>query len=132
MTVLLLYVVPLRMSMRLVALVVCGIEVVQISVFHWMPEVAHSAHLGGAAFGAFYTLAGLAARPEAVFAFAPLKMRRKPCVFCAMKFFRLAVFCSSRFSLTACGLTDQQKADYARVQAQRRFLRRLRQDGPPG
>lgn len=53
-TVLLLYVVPLRMSMSLVALVVCGIEVVQI-LFHWMPEVAHSAHLGGAAFGALFT-----------------------------------------------------------------------------
>lgn len=61
-TVLLFYIVPLRMSMSLVALVVCGLEVAFI-VFGYipllapysMPEVAHSAHLGGAAFGALYT-----------------------------------------------------------------------------
>ena len=61
-TVFLFYVIPLRMSMSAVALVVCGIEVALI-VFQYipvlapysMPDVAHSAHLGGAAFGAFYT-----------------------------------------------------------------------------
>jgi membrane associated rhomboid family serine protease len=53
-TVFLFYIVPLRMSMSVLAIVACGLEVVQI-VFHWLPEVAHSAHLGGAAFGAFYT-----------------------------------------------------------------------------
>ena len=61
-TVFLFYILPLRMSMSAVALVVCGIEVALI-VFQYipalvpysMPEVAHSAHLGGAAFGAFYT-----------------------------------------------------------------------------
>ena len=45
-----------------VAIVVCGVEVAQI-IFQYvpslarysMPEVAHSAHLGGAAFGAFFT-----------------------------------------------------------------------------
>ena len=52
-TVLLLYVLPLRMSMRVLALLVCGLEVAQIC-FHWMPDVAHSAHLGGAAFGFLY------------------------------------------------------------------------------
>jgi membrane associated rhomboid family serine protease len=57
-TVLLFYVLPLRMSMRMLALVICGIEVIQI-IFHWMPEVAHSAHLGGAAFGFLYVLAFL-------------------------------------------------------------------------
>jgi rhomboid family protein len=55
-TVLLFYIIPLRMSMRVLALVVCGIEVVSIPL-HWMPEVAHSAHLGGAAFGFLYVLA---------------------------------------------------------------------------
>jgi len=61
-TVLLFYVVPLRMSMSAVALTACGIEAAFI-VFQYipvlapysMPYVAHSAHLGGAAFGAVYT-----------------------------------------------------------------------------
>jgi membrane associated rhomboid family serine protease len=60
-TVLLFYVVPLRMSMSTVALVACGLEAAFI-VFQYipplapysLPEIAHSAHLGGAAFGAFY------------------------------------------------------------------------------
>jgi membrane associated rhomboid family serine protease len=55
-TVLLFYILPLRMSMRVLALVVCGLEAAQ-ALFHWMPEIAHSAHLGGAAFGFLYTLA---------------------------------------------------------------------------
>lgn len=55
-TVFILYVLPIRMSMRVLALVVCGMEVVQI-IFHWMPEVAHSAHLGGAVFGFLYVWA---------------------------------------------------------------------------
>jgi membrane associated rhomboid family serine protease len=55
-TVLLFYVLPLRMSMRVLALTVCGVELASI-LFHWMPEVAHSAHLGGAAFGFLYVLA---------------------------------------------------------------------------
>jgi membrane associated rhomboid family serine protease len=55
-TVLLLYVLPIRMSMRVLALTVCGVEAASI-LFHWMPEVAHSAHLGGAAFGFFYVVA---------------------------------------------------------------------------
>jgi membrane associated rhomboid family serine protease len=53
-TVFLFYIIPLRMSMSALALAACGLEVVQI-VFHWLPEIAHSAHLGGAAFGALYT-----------------------------------------------------------------------------
>jgi membrane associated rhomboid family serine protease len=52
-TVLLFYVLPLRMSMRVLALTVCGIEVVSI-FFHWMPDVAHSVHLAGASFGFLY------------------------------------------------------------------------------
>jgi len=55
-TVLLFYILPLRMSMMVLALVVCGVEVASI-LFHWMPEIAHSAHLGGAAFGFLYVIA---------------------------------------------------------------------------
>lgn len=55
-TVLLFYVLPLRMSMRVLAVTVCAVEVASI-FFHWMPEVAHSAHLGGAAFGFLYVMA---------------------------------------------------------------------------
>ena len=50
------FVLPIRMSLRVLALVVCGTEVAQI-VFGWMPEVAHSAHLGGAAFGFLFIMA---------------------------------------------------------------------------
>jgi membrane associated rhomboid family serine protease len=50
------FVLPIRMSLRVLALVVCGTEVVQI-FFNWMPEVAHSAHLGGAAFGFLFVMA---------------------------------------------------------------------------
>jgi len=49
------YILPIRMSMGVLALVACGTELAQI-VFGWMPEVAHSAHLGGAAFGFLYVL----------------------------------------------------------------------------
>jgi membrane associated rhomboid family serine protease len=55
-TVFLLYVLPIRMSMRVLALSICGVELASI-LFHWMPEVAHSAHLGGAAFGFLYVMA---------------------------------------------------------------------------
>jgi membrane associated rhomboid family serine protease len=55
-TVFLFYILPIRMSMRVLALTVCGVEAAQI-IFHWMPEVAHSAHLGGAAFGFLYVMA---------------------------------------------------------------------------
>jgi len=55
-TVYLFYVLPLRMSLGVMAAVVCGIEVAQI-IFGWMPEVAHSAHLGGATFGLLYVAA---------------------------------------------------------------------------
>jgi membrane associated rhomboid family serine protease len=51
-----LFVLPIRMSLRVLAIAVCGAEVAQI-IFGWMPEVAHSAHLGGAAFGFLYVLA---------------------------------------------------------------------------
>jgi membrane associated rhomboid family serine protease len=55
-TVLLFYVLPLRMSMSVLALTACGVEAASI-FFHWLPEVAHSAHLGGAAFGFLYVMA---------------------------------------------------------------------------
>lgn len=55
-TVLLFYILPLRMSLRVLALTVCGVEAASI-LFGWMPEIAHSAHLGGAAFGFLYILA---------------------------------------------------------------------------
>jgi membrane associated rhomboid family serine protease len=48
------FILPVRMSMSAVALVSCGLEVLMI-LFNWLPDVAHSAHLGGAAFGAFFT-----------------------------------------------------------------------------
>jgi membrane associated rhomboid family serine protease len=55
-TVFLFYVLPLRMSMRVLAVTACGVEAASI-FFNWMPEVAHMAHLGGAAFGFLYVLA---------------------------------------------------------------------------
>ncbi len=50
------FILPLRMSLRVLALVVCGVELAQM-VFGWLPEIAHSAHLGGAAFGFLYVSA---------------------------------------------------------------------------
>lgn len=47
------YVLPISMTLRTMALVLCGAELAQ-AVFGWLPEIAHSAHLGGAAFGFFY------------------------------------------------------------------------------
>jgi membrane associated rhomboid family serine protease len=52
-----LFVLPVPMSLQALAIVACGIEVVSM-IFNWMPEVAHTAHLGGAAFGFLY-IAGL-------------------------------------------------------------------------
>jgi len=49
------FVLPIRMSLRVFALAACGVELAQI-LFGWMPEVAHSAHLGGAAFGYLYVV----------------------------------------------------------------------------
>jgi len=49
------FVLPIRMSLGFLALAVCGAELAQV-VFGWMPGVAHSAHLGGAAFGLLYVL----------------------------------------------------------------------------
>jgi membrane associated rhomboid family serine protease len=50
-----LFVLPIRMSLRVLALTACGVELAQL-LFGWMPEVAHSAHLGGAAFGYLYVV----------------------------------------------------------------------------
>jgi len=49
------YILPIRMTMWFLALLLIAGEIVQI-VFNWMPEIAHSAHLGGAAFGFLYVL----------------------------------------------------------------------------
>jgi membrane associated rhomboid family serine protease len=60
-TLLLFYVLPLRMSLSAVALTACGVEAAFIVMQYIpklapysLPEVAHTAHLGGAAFGALY------------------------------------------------------------------------------
>ena len=49
------FVLPIPMSLQVLAIAACGIELIQI-IFNWMPEVAHSAHLGGAAFGFLYIM----------------------------------------------------------------------------
>jgi membrane associated rhomboid family serine protease len=50
------FVIPLKMRLGILAITVCLAEVAQI-VFGWLPGLAHSAHLGGAAFGFLYVLA---------------------------------------------------------------------------
>ncbi len=54
--VLLFFVLPIGTTLRVLVLVVCAIELVQIPL-RWMPDVAHSAHLAGAAFGFLYICA---------------------------------------------------------------------------
>jgi membrane associated rhomboid family serine protease len=49
------FVLPIRMNLAVLPIAACALEIAQI-VFGWMPEVAHSAHLGGAAFGFLYVL----------------------------------------------------------------------------
>jgi membrane associated rhomboid family serine protease len=49
------FVVPIPMNMLALAITACGTELV-FMIFHWMPQVAHSAHLGGAAFGFLYLM----------------------------------------------------------------------------
>lgn len=51
----LLYILPIPMTLWMLAVVACVIEVACI-LFGWMPEIAHTAHLGGAAFGFLYLL----------------------------------------------------------------------------
>ena len=46
---------PIPMRLGMLAVLIVLSEIVQI-LFHWMRDVAHSAHLGGAAFGALYIL----------------------------------------------------------------------------
>ncbi len=50
------FVLPIPMSLRVLAITACGMEIALIFL-HWLPEVAHSAHLGGAAFGCLYIMA---------------------------------------------------------------------------
>jgi membrane associated rhomboid family serine protease len=50
-----LYVLPIKMTLRTMALVICGAELAQ-AVFGWLPEIAHTAHLGGALFGFVYVM----------------------------------------------------------------------------
>lgn len=52
----LLFILPIPMNLWMLAILVCGVEVASI-LFNWMPQIAHSAHLGGAAFGFIYILA---------------------------------------------------------------------------
>jgi membrane associated rhomboid family serine protease len=47
------YILPISMTLRTMAVVICGAELAQ-AVFGWLPDIAHSAHLGGAAFGFIY------------------------------------------------------------------------------
>jgi membrane associated rhomboid family serine protease len=46
---------PLHLSLRAAAWVLCGLEAVQM-VIPGLPEVAHAAHLGGALFGVLFVL----------------------------------------------------------------------------
>ena len=50
------YLLPPQMSLRTVAWLFCGVEFMQF-FYGWLPEVAHTAHLGGAAFGFLYIVA---------------------------------------------------------------------------
>jgi membrane associated rhomboid family serine protease len=54
-TLYLFYILPIKMTLRTMALLVCGLEIAQI-IFGWFPEIAHTAHLGGALFGFLYIL----------------------------------------------------------------------------
>jgi membrane associated rhomboid family serine protease len=47
------YVLPISMTLRTLAILLCGAELAQ-AIFGWLPEIAHAAHLGGAAFGFLY------------------------------------------------------------------------------
>ena len=47
---------PLGRRIRWAVFVICAMEVLPL-FFKWMPEVAHTAHIGGAVFGCLYTLA---------------------------------------------------------------------------
>lgn len=49
------FLLPIPMNLMTLALVACGVEALQM-VFHWLPEVAHAAHLSGALFGLLYVL----------------------------------------------------------------------------
>jgi membrane associated rhomboid family serine protease len=49
------FVLPIKMSLLVLALLIIGVELAQM-VMGWMPDVAHTAHLGGAAFGFVYVL----------------------------------------------------------------------------
>lgn len=49
------FVLPIRMRMGTLALLACGLEFAQL-IFGIFPEIAHTAHLGGALFGFLYVL----------------------------------------------------------------------------
>lgn len=61
-SVLLLFVIPMRMKVVTLAWVTCGIEVICM-IFDWLPFVSHSAHLGGALFGVALTFLLKPSRP---------------------------------------------------------------------
>jgi len=60
--VLLLFVLPLRISARMLAILLIGIEVL-CQVKGWLPEIGHLAHLGGALFGLVFILIWKRRRP---------------------------------------------------------------------
>ena len=49
------FVLPLGRKIRWVVFVICAVELLPL-IFHWMPDVAHWAHLGGAMFGFLFVL----------------------------------------------------------------------------
>jgi membrane associated rhomboid family serine protease len=51
------FVLPIRMTLSVMAIVLCAVEAVQLVVYDFMPGVAHLAHLGGALFGVLYMVA---------------------------------------------------------------------------
>jgi membrane associated rhomboid family serine protease len=51
-----LYVLPISMTLGFLAFALCAVEAAQ-AYFGWLPEISHSAHLGGAAFGFLYVAA---------------------------------------------------------------------------
>jgi len=63
------YILPLKMTLRMMALVICGVELAQIAMewlpvvannperFAWLTQIGHTAHIGGAIFGFLYITA---------------------------------------------------------------------------
>ena len=54
-SVLVFFVLPIRTTLGIAAVCICVAEVVQL-IFGWLAEIAHGAHLSGAAFGCIFAL----------------------------------------------------------------------------